>query len=140
MKSRRHSRGTGLAMLAAVILASTAWTAWAAGHGSKESDEGAFVVSFQSALDPIEINKMHEWTLHVETAAGDPVEDAEITVDGGMPAHNHGLPTQPQVTEYLGNGDYRVQGLRFHMGGQWQVSFGITAGDTSDTVTFELAL
>jgi len=105
-----------------------------------DSDKGYYAVYYTSDVDPIEINRIHAWTLHVETVNGIPVEDAEISVDGGMPAHNHGLPTQPRVTENLGDGDYRVEGLRFHMGGAWQVTFTIESGGEADTVTFDLAL
>jgi hypothetical protein len=81
---------------------------------------------------------MHQWTLHVETADGQPVENATITLDGDMPQHGHGLPTSPQVTEYLGNGDYLVEGLRFQMGGWWVMDFAITAEGQSDTVRFNM--
>jgi hypothetical protein len=111
-----------------------------AGPEARESDGGVYRVSYTSSIEPIEINAMHEWVLHIETPEGDPVESAEITVDGGMPAHNHGLPTAPRVTEYLGGGDYRVQGLRFHMRGKWLVSFDIREADRGDTITFELTL
>ena len=39
----------------------------------------------------------------------------------GMPDHDHGLPTQPQVTSRLENGDYLLEGVRFHMPGKWQL-------------------
>jgi hypothetical protein len=99
-----------------------------------------FRVSFSSDLDPVAINQMHSWTLTVATADGQPVENATITVDGGMPQHGHGLPTNPQVTEYLGDGRYRVEGLRFQMGGWWEVKFDITAAGQTDAVTFNLVL
>jgi hypothetical protein len=105
----------------------------------RTTDNGTFKVSYSSE-EPISINQMHTWTLHVETADGQPVEDATITVDGGMPQHGHGLPTAPQVTEYLGNGDYLVEGMKFQMGGWWEVRFNITAGDLNDTITFNLTL
>lgn len=105
-----------------------------------ESDSGIYRVGYTSSIEPIEINAMHEWVLHIETPEGDPVESAEITVGGGMPAHDHGLPTAPRVTEYLGDGDYRVRGLRFHMRGLWLVSFEIREAERADTVTFELEL
>jgi hypothetical protein len=107
---------------------------------TRTSDNGFYQVSFTSELDPLAINQMHSWILHVETADGEPVEDAVITVDGGMPQHGHGLPTQPQVTENLGGGDYRVEGLRFQMGGWWEVSFAIDAAANPDSVTFNLVL
>lgn len=108
---------------------------------SKErtTDNGKFNVSFTSE-EAIVINQMHSWTLHVETADGQPVENATILVDGGMPQHGHGLPTVPQVTEYLGDGNYLVEGMKFQMGGWWEVRFDITAGDVNDTVTFNLTL
>jgi len=104
------------------------------------TDNGLFNVSYSSDLDPIAINQMHSWTLLVTTPDGQPVADAVILVDGGMPQHGHGLPTQPQVTEYLGNGRYRVEGLRFQMGGWWEVEFDITAAEQNDAITFNLAL
>lgn len=104
------------------------------------TDDELFRVSFSSDLDPVIINRMHSWTLTVETADGQPVENAAITVDGGMPQHGHGLPTQPQVTEYLGDGRYRVEGLRFQMGGWWEVTFDITADGQQDAITFNLVL
>jgi hypothetical protein len=76
----------------------------------------------------------------VETADGQPVENAAIVVDGGMPQHGHGLPTQPQVTQNLGGGDYLVEGLKFQMPGWWEVKFRITADGQSDGVIFNLVL
>ena len=105
----------------------------------RTTDNGVFKVSYSSE-DTITINQMHTWMLHVETADGQPVENATITVDGGMPQHGHGLPTAPQVTEYLGDGDYLVEGMKFQMGGWWEVKFNITAGDLTDTITFNLTL
>ena len=112
----------------------------AQGSMTAVSEAGLFRISIQSEVDPIPINTTHAWRLHVENMNGQAVGDASITVDGGMPAHGHGLPTVPQVTEYLGNGDYRVEGLRFHMQGRWVVNFAISAGGGEDTATLELQL
>ncbi|MBI5842272.1 MAG: FixH family protein [Chloroflexi bacterium] len=106
----------------------------------RTTDNGLYRVSFTSELNPLAINQIHTWTLHIETADGQPVENAEITVDGGMPQHGHGLPTRPQVTQNLGNGDYVVEGMKFQMGGWWEVKFSITSGGKTDTVTFNLIL
>lgn len=104
------------------------------------SAQGVFTASVTSSLDPIIINQIHSWTLHIENTAGEPVDNAVITVDGGMPAHAHGLPTSPEVSEALGNGDYLVEGLMFQMPGHWQITFTITAGDQTDTVVFDFNL
>ena len=105
---------------------------------TRSSDNGLFKVSYTPASGTVPVNQMHQWTLHVETADGQPVENATITLDGDMPQHGHGLPTNPQVTEYLGNGDYRVEGLRFQMGGWWVMDFVIEAEGQSDTVQFNM--
>ena len=107
---------------------------------TRTSDNGLFSVSYTPASGSIPVNQMHQWTLHVETTGGQPVENATITLDGDMPQHGHGLPTSPQVTEYLGNGDYLVEGLKFQMGGWWVMDFVITADGQSDKVQFNMML
>jgi hypothetical protein len=97
-------------------------------------------VSYTSDLDPIAINRIHDWVLHVETTQGEPVAGAEITVGGGMPAHDHGLPTSPRQTEELGNGDYLVEGMRFHMNGRWEIVVAVSANAGRDTCVLSLTL
>lgn len=104
------------------------------------SDNGLFKVSYTASTGDVPVNQMHEWTLHIETADGQPVDDAVIAVDGDMPQHGHGLPTRPQVTKNLGNGDYLVEGVKFQMGGWWLMDFTITAGDKQDVVHFNMML
>lgn len=104
------------------------------------SANGLFSVSYEPALKPIAINQIHEWTIHIEDANGLPVEDARVRVDGGMPQHGHGLPTAPQVTEYLGNGDYRVEGMKFNMGGWWVMTVDVEVNGQTDRATFNMVL
>jgi len=107
---------------------------------TKPSEAGTFQVEMISQLDPIKINTMHRWILKVSTPNGEPVTNAEIAVNGGMPMHNHGLPTAPRVTQELTTGEYLVEGMKFQMPGHWVVNFAINAGELEDTVTFNLEL
>ena len=107
---------------------------------TRMTDEGAFQVSVSSNLDPLELNEIHSWTIHIETPEGEAVEDAELVVDGGMPQHNHGFPTVPEVSEELGGGDYLLEGVKFSMSGWWELKLDITAGDQTDSITFNLVL
>lgn len=107
---------------------------------TRASENDLFRVSYTSSEDDVPVNEMHQWTLHVETIDGQPVDDATITVDGDMPQHGHGLPTRPQVTQDLGNGDYLVEGMKFQMGGWWVMDFTISAGGQSDAVRFNMML
>ena len=104
------------------------------------SQEGLYEATIRSEVEPVKINQIHRWILHVETADGKLVEGAQITIDGGMPEHNHGFATQPQVTDYLGDGDYLVEGVKFQMSGWWEMRFEINANGVSDEVTFNVVL
>lgn len=109
---------------------------------TQASQGGKFTVSYKSDLDPVTINKLHTWTVHVADSAGQPVDNATVAIDGGMPEHNHGMPTQPIVTP-LGSGDYRAEGMKFQMPGWWTVT--VTVTDTvgtaqGDSATFNLLL
>lgn len=105
-----------------------------------ESDSGELRASYSSELMPLPLNRMHAWTVHLETRDGSPLENAEVSIDGGMPAHNHGLATMPAVTAYLGNGDYRVEGLRFHMQGAWELRITVRHAGMTDRIVIPLAL
>ena len=107
---------------------------------TRVTEQGSYRVSIRPGLDPIKVNQLHTWTLHVETADGRPVDGAEVKVDGDMPEHGHGLPTQPRVTRNLGNGDYLVEGMKFQMGGWWVMDFTITANGQTDAVHFNMML
>lgn len=99
-----------------------------------------YTVTYSTPDGPIRMNRMHSWIVHVADVSGDPVEGATITVEGGMPAHDHGLPTAPRVTEELGGGDYRLDGVRFHMQGRWEMVFTISTPDREETVVITLEL
>ncbi len=105
---------------------------------ARKSNRGVFIVSVRSDLDPVVINQFHRWIVHVETSDGQPVEDAVIELSGGMPAHDHEMPSVPEVTGNQGNGDYLIEGMTFHMPGLWQMMLYITSGSTSDTVILDL--
>ncbi len=104
------------------------------------SRSGYYRVSYTSELQPIAINKIHTWVFHVETPEGEPVTGAMITVTGGMPLHNHGLPTDPKMTADLGDGDYLFEGVRFHMSGDWELMVTVDVEGRRDTVVVPLKL
>ena len=132
-------------VLVALFLFST--LVWAEDHSlqsrvekSRLTEKQHFEVRYTSHLDPIVINAMHAWTLHIQHRSGEPVTDAIVRIEGGMPEHDHGLPTRPRITQNLGNGEYLLEGMKFHMGGQWQVTLSIQQDKILDRVTFNLSL
>jgi len=103
------------------------------------SERGVYTISFESSLEPIEINRIHNWTLTI-TSDGEPVTGASLAVVGGMPVHDHGMPTRPRVTEEVAAGVYVLGGMRFHMNGRWEVSIEIDANGKRDTAIITLDL
>jgi len=104
------------------------------------SENKIFSLSYKSEIGTIPINRIHEWRLMLKNADGKPVTGAQISLDGDMPQHGHGLPTVPEVTQDLGNGEYIVEGMKFSMPGWWEMKFNVRAGDKDDTVIFNLML
>lgn len=78
-----------------------------------------------SQLRPIQINTIHSWEV-VLTDADGAVSGATLDIVGGMPEHNHGMPTLPQITEELAPGHYLLEGVRFHMPGLWRLTASIS--------------
>lgn len=107
---------------------------------TRASEGGRYRATIRPQGDSIPQGRLQRWTLHLETAAGAPVDSAAVAVDGGMPQHGHGLPTRPRVTRSLGNGDHLVEGMKFNMGGWWVVTFRVGAAAGADSVVFNLKL
>lgn len=108
------------------------------GYGPRSSINGQYKVTIEESA-PFAKGKILKTIVRVKSANGNAAEGLQITVDGGMPQHGHGLPTKPRVTKDLGNGRYQVEGLKFNMGGWWELKFGF-AGAANDSVVFNLDL
>lgn len=125
--------------LAAGALAAEAWP-MPNPDNAQVTELGRYRISYASALEPIEINRIHAWVAQVMDADGNPVEGASISITGGMPDHDHGLPTAPRATAYLGEGRYLIEGMRFHMGGAWEVVLNVKSGTGDDALSIPLDL
>jgi len=109
------------------------------GTGPRASASRQFTATLQPD-QPLRPRRMQTVRVAITNAAGAPVDNATIQIDGGMPEHGHGLPTRPRVTRALGNGLYEIEGVRFNMGGWWEFKLAINAPSGADVVTFNLAL
>jgi len=107
---------------------------------SKASAKGTYSIGIAPEIEPVQQGPLHAWVLTLTTPDGKPVEGARIAIDGGMPQHGHGLPTAPQATAYLGEGRYRIEGVRFNMSGWWELKFAISAPPGDDSAVFNVTL
>jgi len=103
---------------------------------AKKSASGVYYVELLPPVQAPAINQMHSWTVKLATADGAPVQGAKFLVDGGMPQHGHGLPTQPRVTREREAGTYMLDGMKFSMAGWWEMKLSIDGPQGADKVTF----
>jgi hypothetical protein len=106
---------------------------------TKLSDAGNYTIAIAPDVGKLEVGPIHTWTVTLTSPDGAPVESAEIRIDGGMPQHGHGLPTAPEVTEYLGDGRYLLEGMKFNMSGWWVLNVHVD-GPAADAATFNVML
>jgi hypothetical protein len=104
------------------------------------SSKKLFTVSYAGDPSPLPMNQIHSWKVKIAQPSGEPVTGATVTVNGDMPEHGHGLPTEPEVTAEVEPGVYLLEGVKFSMPGWWEVKLHIKAGDREDSVTFNLQL
>jgi hypothetical protein len=97
-------------------------------------------IEIYSELSPLSINQIHSWHVRVLDRNDEILELEELNIFGGMPEHDHGLPTQPEVTTRLDNGDYLLEGVRFHMQGHWQLQVELQLNGVEDTAIIDFDL
>lgn len=108
--------------------ASQSWPAVAA------TDDGNYTVTIQPDPKPITGNQHFSIDLKVQRAA-DLEEDYELSADADMPAHRHGMNTTPETTK-LGADHYRVDGMLFHMLGDWVITVKIGKEGNMGSIEF----
>jgi hypothetical protein len=109
------------------------------GLGPRTSAQQVYAATLQPR-QPLRVRQLQTLPVLITDASGRPMEGARISVDGGMPEHGHGLPTQPRVRRALGGGVYEIEGLRFNMGGWWELKLAIESPAGADNITFNLSL
>lgn len=110
------------------------------GHGDAGTPTRAFCSNGNryhvrvEAPEPFPANQLFGLTVQVEEGCDPPRRPAapRLRVDGGMPAHRHGMNTDP-VVRPLGGGRYEVKGVLLHMLGRWELYFDLTDPATSVT-------
>src|SRR4051812_12657428 len=94
---RNRSRWVlGMLVAAVLVAAAIGGTLWFHAGGppsdldlstTRVSAQGLYRVGIIPGSEPIPVNMLHSWTLHIETLDSRPVEGATVAVDGDMPQH-----------------------------------------------------
>lgn len=129
----------GLALIS-VLVSTPAWADCPLdlGHGT-----GIVVYSerYMLALRPdplrLEVGLPFSLIMNVCTKRGEPAE--LVGVDATMPEHKHGM-NYATTLKAMGEGRYRVEGLLFHMPGNWEVAFDVRSGGEIQRLTHDFVL
>lgn len=62
-----------------------------------------------------------------------------VAVDATMPAHRHGMNYRATVTQ-TAPGEFRAEGLLFHMPGEWEFVFDLWYGERRERLTHRVTL
>lgn len=102
---------------------------------------GTIRILVESETAPVPVNTLHRWRVKVlREDSNAPFMPNALVVTGGMPAHGHGMPTQPSVSRHLPDGSFLVEGIRFNMGGAWEMAVRVLDGDRWHRLAFPLDL
>ncbi len=107
---------------------------------TKATAGGRYRVLLAPERTPVSLQQLHRWTIRVRLPDGRDALVDQIRVDGGMPQHGHGLPTQPRVTGRLPDGRFVVDGMKFSMPGWWELKLHVSGRAGTDSVTYNLSL
>ncbi len=106
--------------------------------GSGRSAEGHYRLTLRPRDGEVPMGRLHAWVVTTETAEGERFAPIRLAFDGGMPQHGHGFPTQPRVTRALAPGEYLVEGVKFHMSGEWTLRLELLGPAGPDVATFRV--
>jgi len=105
------------------------------------SASGKYRVTIRSQDKPIPIGRLHRWIVSIEDrSTGKIIKPEALEIDGGMPAHGHGLPTAPKPASYREGLGTEIDGVRFNMAGLWQLTVRFQTTDYWDTATVKVAV
>ncbi|MEM1009573.1 MAG: hypothetical protein AAGJ35_11275 [Myxococcota bacterium] len=99
------------------------------------SPSGAFRVTYVSRPEPIPLNQTFSLNVRVE-AVEKTQNDAQLSVlvDAEMPEHQHGMKQQPKITAQQEG--FLVEGMLFHMPGEWVIHVDIKSAEKTERVSF----
>jgi len=106
----------------------TAMPAWAdcpldLGHGTGlVLFSSRHMVAFRPDPFRVEVGMPFTLIMNVCTKKGEPAE--LVSVEAIMPAHKHGMNYAPTIVPGK-DGRYRVEGMMFHMSGDWELTFDV---------------
>ena len=103
-----------------------------------QSESGLYQISLRPEEGPARVGASHAWVVSLETTDGVPFRPSRLAFDGGMPQHGHGFETRPHVSRSRSVGEFLVDGVRFHMPGDWMLRVEVVGPSGPDVAVFQI--
>jgi len=102
------------------------------------TDGGTYYIYWDSIPGDIPFNDSFKITAMIHDGVDHSYmyTDKDLFVDATMPAHGHGMDTTPEVTKT--GGLFQIDGMLFHMAGDWELVFAVSDGETVEKALFNL--
>ncbi len=101
-----------------------------------------FWCAWKPVQAPLEMGPSFPIEVRVSAAKdGEPLDlqPEQIAVDARMPDHGHGMLQHVEIQK-LGPGHFRVDGMRLHMLGYWELTVDVTRGAWTERAQFPIEL
>ncbi len=90
--------------------------------------------------EELTMNKLTSLSVIIEASSQHKEGFGELlNFDARMPEHNHGMLVKPRVTRVKA-GEFKVEGVKLHMPGQWEFKLKIKQGQKENQVTIPYLL
>jgi len=120
-------------MLALVVAPAAGACGEALTAAAQHAGNARYAIAYAPVPAPIEAGQLFSLDIVVCPRGGARPPDA-LRVDAVMPEHRHGMNYRPIVVA-RGPGEYRAEGLMFHMPGRWDLLFDLVTGDGTERIT-----
>lgn len=107
---------------------------------ARSSESGRYRVVIRREDPSVPYARIHAWLVRIEAEDGALIHPTRLAFSGGMPQHGHGFQTAPQVTDALAGGGFRIDGVRFHMAGEWMLRIEFVSPAGADVALFEISI
>jgi hypothetical protein len=134
----RRNSAAGLRAIALLMALAALSPPLSAQPLSLRSQDGRFRLRVDGIERPEHLNHLHGLDLVLTAADGAPATGATIVLTGQRRYSTSPLPTLPQVIAAGADGAYRVEGLRFHIAGEWHLVFDIDFKQNRDRVGLDV--
>lgn len=105
---------------------------------TRSTAKGSYEVTLTPSNGEIMQNKHFTLDVTLKAKKGG-LENVTVVVDGDMPAHQHGMNTKPELTARSAS-ESRVEGMLFHMGGDWVITVDITRDGKKEQALFPISV